>query len=266
MTQVIALGDIHGQMAVFDRLHHIQRRYPNAITVFIGDYIDGHVQGFDVLQAVRAESLARPDQTVVLRGNHEQIMLDYLADPEDETWLFNGGSDTMAYAIRQQFGRAQDPAANRQRLLASYAGLLTWVDTLPIEYAIGKLRFVHAGYDLSVANPISLTSEDMKLWAREDYWYGAVDGVFAHNPLPATIVSGHTPTGYIEGRYDGDAAPAKVMDFSHHPVYKMQYPGEFPRVFIDGGNHGGATGVVGNIVVLDSDSGQLLETFEDPQT
>lgn len=265
MTRVIALGDIHGQMAVFDRLHQIQHAYPDALTVFIGDYIDGHVQGFDVLQAVRAESLAQPDQTVVLRGNHEQIMLDYLADPEAKTWLFNGGSDTMAYAIDQKFGHAEADDHNRQRLLASYAGLLTWVDTLPLDYAIGKLRFVHAGYDLSVSNPVSLTSEEMKLWAREDYWYGKQDGVFAHNPMPATIITGHTPTGYIEGRYDGDVHPAKVMNFTQHPVYHVQYPGEFGRLFIDGGNHGGSDKVSGNIVVLDSDSGQLIEKFEDPQ-
>lgn len=263
MTRVIALGDIHGQMAVFDRLHQIQQQYPDALTVFIGDYIDGHVQGFDVLQAVRAESLAKPEQTIVLRGNHEQIMLDYLADPEVKTWLFNGGDATMAYAIKAKFGHAEVDDLNRQRLLASYAGLLTWVDTLPLDYAIGKLRFVHAGYDLSASNPVSLTSEDVKLWAREDYWYGQQDGVFAHNPMPYTIVSGHTPTGYIEGRYEGNLRAPKAMDLMHHPVYAVKYPGEFARLFIDGGNHGGAQDMTGNIVVLDSQTGQLIKKFED---
>lgn len=265
MTQVIVLGDIHGQMAVFPRLDAVQRRYPDALTVFIGDYIDGHHQGFAALVEVRRRWLADAEHTVVLRGNHEQIMLDYLNDAEQNSWLVNQGAETMQAAVMQRFGRAGEPATNRQLLRAGYPGLLSWVETLPVEFALQHVRCVHAGYALGVSDPLAATPTTVKLWARGDYWYGGNrEPVFAHNPLAATIVTGHTPTGHITGRFEGGLQPAKEMAPTH-PVFTVAYPGEYARLFIDGGNHGGPARRCGNIVVIDSATGALVEKIQDPQ-
>lgn len=261
MVKIIAVGDIHGQLGVFARLDAVQARYPGAITVYIGDYVDGHKAGFAVLAEIRRRWLADAEHTVVLRGNHEQMMLDYLHNPADDNWLNNGGAATLREAVRQRFGHAGSTNTNRKLVRSAYSGLLALVRELPLDYRRDHLWFVHAGLDLTAPEQ---TDAEFKLWAREEYWYGgAVAPVFASNPLAATIVSGHTPTGYIEGRYRANLKPPKVMTLTHHPVFVLRYPDEYPRVFIDGGNHGGDDRKLGNVVVLDSESGALVETVED---
>ena len=258
---MIAVSDIHGQMTVFSRLDAVQARYPGAITVFVGDYIDGHQTGFAVLEEIRRRWLADAEHTVVLRGNHEQMMLDYFRNAALDNWLNNGGKATLAEAVRQHYGHAAGTGTNRKLVCTAYSGLLALVRELPLEYRCEHLWFVHAGVDLTRPEQ---ASTDTKLWAREAYWYGGQAApIFASNPLAATIVTGHTPTGYIEGRYRDNFKPAKLLTPECHPVFALRYPGEYARVFIDGGNHGGDEERLGNVVVLDSTSGELIETIED---
>ncbi len=214
-----------------------------------------------MLEEIRRRWLADAEHTVVLRGNHEQMMLDYLRDETDDNWLNNGGATTLREAVRHHFGQAGGTRTNRKLVNSAYSGLLAWVRELTLDYRRERLWLVHAGLDL--AQPEGTTAET-KLWARESYWYGGqVTPIFASNPLQATIVTGHTPTGYIEGRYRQNLLPPKLMDYQRHPVFVLQYPGEYARVFIDGGNHGGADTRLGNVVVLASESGALLEKIED---
>ena len=97
-----AVGDIHGRrdlmrdlLEMIEEDAHARSRTERRTLVFLGDYID---RGPDS-SGVVAELLARPLQgfdTHFLKGNHEAILLDFLADPlRLEHWLMNGGSPTM---------------------------------------------------------------------------------------------------------------------------------------------------------------------------
>jgi len=112
---VYVVGDIHGRL---DSLLEVQRQIDEdkarlvrgrAVEVYLGDYID---RGPDPAGVVsRLIDRARSVYTVFLRGNHEQLLLDFL-DGRDclDEWLAVGGNATML-----SYGLALEPSS---RLLA----------------------------------------------------------------------------------------------------------------------------------------------------
>ncbi|WP_204121435.1 metallophosphoesterase family protein [Levilactobacillus sp. 244-2] len=149
MAIYICLGDLHGQVATLERLRAVQARYPEAITVFIGDYIDcyGENSGFELIEQIRAMQQADPRHVVVLMGNHEQAAVDFFDDEWRDAWLRFGGRNTLTTA-GISVGGNQDVRMNRQLLLERKAALIDWMRALPLTYAAEKLFCVHAGLDL----------------------------------------------------------------------------------------------------------------------
>jgi calcineurin-like phosphoesterase family protein len=78
---IYAVGDIHGRL---DLLEHVHRGIDadksitgtDAIEVYLGDYIDRGPQSSEVLGALVKRS--KTTATAFLRGNHEQMLLDFL--------------------------------------------------------------------------------------------------------------------------------------------------------------------------------------------
>ncbi|WP_225048217.1 hypothetical protein [Lacticaseibacillus kribbianus] len=227
MTTIIALSDLHGELATLERL------------------------------------AAQPDRVVVLKGNHEQGLLDFVADSSRRDWLDYGGLETLREATRA-WSPDRGPLSARAVLIAHEGPLLAWLAGLPTTFARDHLLVVHAGLDLALADPVAATTRHDRLWLDARYWYApGAWGVFGHNPLPYTIVSGHTPTARISGRYRHDEGPVK-RPTARNPIFGIRYPAEYPRYFIDGGVGSGLAGVrLGNIAVLDSASGLLIDAYED---
>lgn len=101
------IPDIHGQ---YDCLSHLLKkilplRKSEGILdhiVFLGDYIDRHVDSHKVIDLLIQVKEEYPDQAVFLKGNHEHMLLQSLGyEPclfvQDtwDMWLFNGGRDTI---------------------------------------------------------------------------------------------------------------------------------------------------------------------------
>jgi len=265
MAIYICLGDLHGQVATLERLRMVQTRYPEAITVFIGDYIDcyGENSGFELIEQIRAMQQADPRHVVVLMGNHEQAAVDFFDDEWRDAWLRFGGVNTLI-AAGLSVGGDQDAIMSRQLLLKHKRGLIDWMRALPLTYAAEKIFCVHAGLDLALEEPITETPEYDLLWVRAKYWYSRSLswGTFGHNPLDVNLITGHTPNGMIAGEYDEQQRPAK-LESNHHPIYAIQYPNEMPRYLMDGGAGSGDVHLLGNIGVFDGETGLLIDKVED---
>ena len=103
--RLYAVGDIHGCAALLDVLLEKINADDAADgkkrrLIFLGDYVDrgGDSKGvIDRLMAIRA----REPETIFLKGNHEQAVLDFLDDPNlNEDWLHWGGDKTLeSYGI-----------------------------------------------------------------------------------------------------------------------------------------------------------------------
>jgi serine/threonine protein phosphatase 1 len=203
---IYAIGDIHGQItmlrAMLERLKELPLR-PQDTLVFLGDYVDRGEDSKAVLDTLLALREERPD-TIFLRGNHEQLMLDardgeaprrgstpdsFLLTDDTRLWFHNGGEDTL-YSYKDEMDDEE---------------FLKWWEAIPdahweflratqLEYSTPRYFFVHAGL-----LPKGKTWEgqgdgrDLRLWIREPFLSSRddFDGkivVFGHTPTQRVLV------------------------------------------------------------------------------
>jgi serine/threonine protein phosphatase 1 len=138
-------------------------------------------------QAVRR--LLGRDDLVVLRGNHEEMCLNFLEEPERKgpLWLRNGGLQTLASFGVGGLGISPAPAALREAAgrLEEAMGveLLAWLRLRPLRFLSGNVAVVHAAADPDV--PIEEQEEATLLWGHPRFASDArADGIW--------VVHGHT--------------------------------------------------------------------------
>lgn len=169
---IYCMSDIHGEydlyLAMLEKIG-----FSDADTLYvIGDVIDRGKRGVDVA----LDMMARPNVTL-LRGNHEQMCLDFLRrglKHTRELWFMNHGSPT-----RSDLMYRRTPAVRNS--------VLQYFSAAPrsLDITVGERRFhlVH-GYPAD-------TDHD-RLWSRPE--------LSAPPPVPgATAIVGHTPTLYLNG-------------------------------------------------------------------
>ncbi|WP_392341867.1 metallophosphoesterase [Phaeobacter sp. BS23] len=123
------IGDIHGCDDLLAKL--LGQLDPDLPVVCLGDYIDRGEQSAKVLRRL----MARPD-IVALTGNHEAMLLDFLADPipNAEIWLRNGGLQTLASfgvgGVSEQSSAADLESAAQTLRAVMGAEMIAWLETL----------------------------------------------------------------------------------------------------------------------------------------
>ena len=189
-VRVYAIGDVHGEAALFVRLlakieeDNTARGGAEARIVVLGDVID---RGPQSAVLMRAFASYKSDKLVVLRGNHEAAMVQAYDGVVTAVgpWLRFGGMATLA-----SFGVSYDDIEpentfKMMRLMRDVipAEVIDWLRHAPLSYTVGDYFFVHAG----VRPGIALASQHMSdlLWIRE----GFLDSKADHG---AVVVHGHT--------------------------------------------------------------------------
>ncbi|WP_050931903.1 metallophosphoesterase [Aestuariivita boseongensis] len=161
----IAVGDVHGRADLLDKL---LQSVPDVPLIFVGDYVDRGDHSADVLRILKA----RPDITCIA-GNHEQMMLKFLREPEEEgpRWLRYGGLQTLAsFGItgitESTTGGALTCA--RDALMARMGDdLIGWVYDLPTSVTAGNVTVVHAGADPAL--PIEHQTRRVLQWGHPEF-------------------------------------------------------------------------------------------------
>jgi serine/threonine protein phosphatase 1 len=113
---VYVVGDIHGRLdlltRVLQRVDEDKARTGSGRTVeiYLGDYIDRGPDSAGVVS--RLIDRAQDTQPLFLRGNHEQMMLDFINGADClEQWRALGGSATMAsYGVSPSLMARSAPA------------------------------------------------------------------------------------------------------------------------------------------------------------
>jgi serine/threonine protein phosphatase 1 len=197
---VIAVGDIHGRrdllavaLEAIRAAAGVAADKGEALTVvFLGDYIDRGPASRGVIEDLLALEGEGACETVFLRGNHEQALIDIL-DGKDAArgWLEHGGLTTLdsyGAAWSSQGGVRDLPALLRRAIPVEHIAFLRRTRLLT---RIGDYVFVHAGLRPG-AEIADQTPEDL-LWCRH-----------IEEPQEArafTVVHGHTPNPLpVEGR------------------------------------------------------------------
>ncbi len=177
-VRVYAVGDIHGRhdllMSALARIDGDLAGHdgPSAL-VFLGDYVDRGAQSAQVLEKLRALPGTSPIPVVTLMGNHERMMLDFLADPLacGRLWLHNGGLTTMASFGIDDTIDTTDPDVLRSAAAdlraALPAGLEIWLSNLPLLWRSGNLVCVHAALDPRLA--VAGQADTTMIWGHPDF-------------------------------------------------------------------------------------------------
>ncbi|ABC23906.1 metallophosphoesterase family protein [Rhodospirillum rubrum] len=192
-TRLYAVGDIHGRDDLLERLmaRILEDGRAGAperrVVVFLGDYVDRGPGSADVLDLLAG--WAPPDlQVVCLKGNHEAMMMAFLAEPEGgKRWIASGGAAALAsYGITLASTKGGDlrragEALNRV-LPAHHRRFL---EGLALSHVEGDYCFVHAG--LRPGRALKDQDADDLLWIRKPFL--TFEGTFPH-----MVVHGHTPS------------------------------------------------------------------------
>ncbi|CAA9538118.1 MAG: Serine/threonine protein phosphatase [uncultured Sphingomonadaceae bacterium] len=189
--RVYAIGDVHGCFDLLEPLVARIRaddaaRMPCRTTiVLIGDIVDRGPRSADVVRLLMPLA-PRTDRLVVLKGNHEDMMVHALRGDLVvlQTWIRLGGDATL-----RSWGVPTDaldlPPRDLLKTARSKIGgkTLAWLDALPLSYRSGDFFFVHAG----IRPGVSLAKQDPDdlIWIRDEF-------LANDETHPAVIVHGHT--------------------------------------------------------------------------
>lgn len=196
---VWAIGDIHGRSDLVDRLLQgirtdlHARDVPRKVVVVLGDAIDRGLGSRAVMDQL-ANLAADPGLEVhLLRGNHEDRMLAFMADPSvGPGWCDYGGRETLAsYGVAppamrgDMAGWTETASALRRAMPAYHHDLLA---SLEPSVVIGDYFFTHAGARPGV--PLINQSPYDLMWIREP---------FLDDPalFEMVVVHGHTPAAAV---------------------------------------------------------------------
>lgn len=195
IMKTFVVGDIHGRCAQLHNLLDMLPRDESADQlVFLGDLID---RGPDVpgcVEHVLNLCTANPERVLCLRGNHEQMLLDFL-DEASTIWMetVTGGERTFEQYTETPLRLRTDADFDAARNLIAEkipAGQIEFFRQLPLYYEDDFALYVHAGLE-NGKHPRE-SSPHALLWTRDMDFYKSYRG--------KPCVFGHTPTAFLPWR------------------------------------------------------------------
>lgn len=190
LMKTFVVGDIHGRCAqLLNVLDMLPRDESTDTLIFLGDLID---RGPDVPGCVdHVLNLCKrePDKVICLRGNHEQMLLDFL-DKSNSIWMetTTGSDQTFAQYTATSLRIRTDTDFNTARDLIAAKIPHEQIDffrKLPLYYEDDFALYVHAG--LEDGKHPRESSPHALLWTRDEHFYKGYRGkpcVFGHTPTP----------------------------------------------------------------------------------
>jgi serine/threonine protein phosphatase 1 len=194
--KTFVIGDVHGRRAQLNHLlEMIPRDAERDMLVLLGDIIDrGEDVPGTVADVVKLQE-AQPERVLCLRGNHEQMLLDFV-DENATLWLHAAvGSE---YTFPQYTGKPlhvrseQDFVSLRKDFIEALPPAhLDFFRRLPLYYEDDYAIYVHAG--LSKGQHPRDTPPQHLLWSRDGDFFRNYTGkpcVFGHTPAPLLPLRG----------------------------------------------------------------------------
>jgi len=191
--RVYAIGDVHGR---FDLLVELAEKIradladdppEKSVEIYLGDYVDRGPDARSVIEWLRSRTCLC-DERICLKGNHEEIFLQFIADPGiAEYWRDLGGFETLySYGVQPPVARTGEAmlASHEQLMRVLPAEDVRFLQSLQLQTCFGDYLFVHAGLRPGVALEKQL-EEDL-IWIREPFLTSGHD-------FGKIVVHGHTP-------------------------------------------------------------------------
>jgi serine/threonine protein phosphatase 1 len=189
--RLYAIGDVHGCNDALGAVHGaiatdlVWRPVADHRIIHVGDYTDRGPDSAGVVERL-VELTAREPRVLCLRGNHDQKLLDFLANPAEAApafFSFGGKTTLKSYQVG---GRGQNyDGLGRQLAQKMPAAHRAFLAGLPYSVRFGDYFFCHAGIRPGVA--LEAQTADDLMWIRDEFLGDTRD-------YGVVVVHGHTVT------------------------------------------------------------------------
>ena len=182
------MSDIHGCYDDFIKMLELIQFKDNDDLHILGDIIDRGNKSIEMVDYVISHKNIH-----LLRGNHEQMYIDYYEDNDTSLWYNNGGVETHIQMMSRPYIYEES--------------LYKYFKKLPLIEIVDKFILVHAGLyfpknysDLELDSLLQEQEDDICLWSR--------DSIGKEKQYKDyTMICGHTPVQTITG----DCKEVKIL-------------------------------------------------------
>jgi serine/threonine protein phosphatase 1 len=221
--RIFAIGDVHGCAFELESLLKKLKLRDDDTVIFLGDYFDRGPDSSRVIDLIL--ELTSRCSVVPLKGNHEELFLDFLDQPESSgagLFILNGGSSTLASYAGPE-GSFEIPGEH-----------LRFLEGLKLWYENETHFFVHAGVpEIPLATLDPEINGSYLLWAREPF-------LSSSYRWEKMIVHGHTPVAKADFRvnrinidtgcvYGGSLTALELPLGKLHQVKRDKAKGRYPQ-------------------------------------
>jgi len=160
------IGDVHGCLKTFEEM--VSHWDPDReILIQLGDLIDRGAYSPQTVRFCMQLELKHPDKVKILRGNHEQMLLDFY-DDISTSWLANGGRDTLHQFVAEELEIKE---------------ILPWINKRNFYFETEYLFISHAGLAKELYEAIDPRDPNGLLWNRAQLININKTQVIGHTPL-----------------------------------------------------------------------------------
>lgn len=187
--RTLVIGDIHGKLELFDQLLIAAKYKPHEdFLVLIGDLVDRGENSKGVVERARQIKQEAPDTVVILKGNHEVMMINSMTRPNTEyteAWMKTGGLECLK-SYTDEEGNVNVPHEH-----------IEFLSSLPVWHEDDHAIYVHASLpkmiDGSFLHPSFSPDSSELMWGRNRRFFSEYDGKL--------VVFGHTIAGQMFGEW-----------------------------------------------------------------
>lgn len=196
--RTIAIGDIHGQLALLEVLfERIPELNADDTLVLLGDYVDRGPRSAQVISFIRVQLPHRtPARVVALRGNHEDAWLRAIdrGFPQFVLPEKNGCRECMESFVGQGPPEPESEAWYEELFSGAFfpPPVVAWMRQLPAWHEDEHAIYVHGGLlrdGERWLHPSDVQNPSPMLWMRDETFFRDYRG--------KPVVCGHTPTSVL---------------------------------------------------------------------
>lgn len=196
--RTLVISDIHGCFDEFNvLLKKVNYNPEKDQLILLGDYVDRGLKSSSVLDQV--SNLQLNCGAIILRGNHDQMMLDaFNKEDKDSLWIQNGGFSTIESYVGYNFfenGFDWDRYLEAKKFIRNHCSdHIEFLKTLKLHHEDENHIYVHAGLHPMYENWKEQPRENF-IWIRD---------IFINNltTVNKKVVFGHTPVINLHGKSD----------------------------------------------------------------
>lgn len=195
MKSFFIVGDVHGCFYTLQLLlKHWNPKTQQLI--FVGDIIDHGLHSPQVAELI-FNLKKKHEDTIVIRGNHEQLFLQHCLEGFDKGWYERSGETTFSQYLIE--GRKIDDDAE-------------WFATFPLYFETSSFIVSHAGIS-DTENPFDAKNPEGVVWQRNETKKLDRLQIFGHTPKETAVYDSKTHAINIDtGAYKGNKLTALLID------------------------------------------------------